>query len=346
MDADDRTTAILMPGIDFLKSLGLWDALNASATPLVTMELIDGGQNYLFDAAEIGHAMFGYNINNAALKKALVQNLQNNSLVTWHEENAQSLNRTEQGWELLLASGKRISSDLLIGADGRNSPTRKAARIPHNEKNIEQAALVSVLQSGKPHHNVTLEWFRQGGPFTLVPVERNKFALVWCDDPEILQAKTKLDLPQLEQELTAMTLQRFGELKIISRLQIWTVQPMHALKLVSDGCALIGEAAHVLPPIGAQGFNITLHDIIALAGILAESRDIGLNFTNAAQLSRYQHLRLGDIMARYHSVNALNALLHRNSLVLRGLRRASLFGLQRTGFVKKYLMHLGLRHAA
>lgn len=339
---DDRTTAILMPGIDFLKALGVWTAVKDHATPLTTMELIDGDSPAIFDAAEIGRAAFGYNIANAALKKTLIAALQKHKLVRWQEQNAQSLSAAANGWEITLSDGATIACALLIGADGRHSPTREAAGIAVEEKNIGQSALVTMLQAKSPHHATTGEWFRKGGPLTLVPVGRDKFALVWCDDIGIMQEKAKAKPSMLEQELNAATKSRFGPLKIIAPLQLWPVEPMRAKAMVAANCALIGEAAHVLPPIGAQGFNVTLQDIMALTGVLAESRVLGLGPGNRTQLRRYEAMRLHDIRLRYHSVNALNALLQRDDFFARGLRRVSMAGMTRSEFVKKYVMQMGL----
>lgn len=343
---DSRTTAILSPGIQFLQNLDLWPDLASSATALVTMELVDGNHHHVFDAHEIGQSEFGYNISNAALTALLQRELTKSKRVTWHAAKAEHIEKSSAGWGIRLDSGDHITTELLIGADGRNSPTRKASGITLSQQTFDQAALVTVLQSEKPHFNTTLEWFRQGGPFTLVPVERNKFALVWCDTDTELQKARMMPLPELEILLGEMTTGRFGALKVIDSLHIWPVSPMLATRMIGDHCALVGEAAHVLPPIGAQGFNISLHDIIALTDILAENGHLGLAPSHGVQLKRYERIRLRDIALRYHAMNTLNSTLHTTNPALHGLRRLSLRGVQRMTLLKRHLMTLGLRHAA
>lgn len=343
---DDRTTAILAPGIDFLKSLGLWDELKTSSVPLMTMELIDGKQHSIFDSAEINQDVFGYNISNDALKNALVKRLTKNKLVAWHQENAAALQQNDNGWHIILTSKKKITCDLLIGADGRDSMTRKAANISTDEKNVDQIALVSILKPSKSHFNTTVEWYLSGGPLTLVPLRDNKLAMVWCDTSDIQNKKLTAPKASIEKQLTALSGNRFGTLSLAAPLQSWKVRPMKAERLVAQNCALVGEAAHVLPPIGAQGFNISLHDIIALTRLLEQSREIGYTLNDATLLAQYEAIRGGEISLRYKSVNTLNASLLNNNAAARMLRRASLFGMQRLSFIKKYVMQMGLKQAA
>lgn len=347
LTSDDRTTAILNPGIDFLQQLGLWHGIKSSSTALVTMELVDGKQHYVYDAAEINELQFGFNISNELLKQNLIAALDAHPHVTWHKTMASAIHpRTSIGWQIEMQDKIMHRSDLLIGADGRHGLVRTAANIPLQEKNIDQHALVTVLQGEKPHYNITLELFRQGGPLTLVPMGKNKFALVWCDEERILREKMALPIEQLGQELSLLTDNRFGALQIIGGLQLWPVQPMHAKHLVAENCVLIGEAAHTLPPIGAQGFNTTLQDIIALTALLQRSQKLGLALNDPGQLAQYEATRLPDIMMRYRSVNALNSLLRTHNPLMHGMRRLSLSSIDRFNLIKKYLMFLGLRPAA
>jgi 2-octaprenyl-6-methoxyphenol hydroxylase len=340
---DDRTTAILMPGITFLKDLGVWDDLVASSTPLTTMELIDGTHHSVFDAAEIDQMVFGYNISNAVLKKALIARLKKNKHITWHATTATTIAANDRGWDITLTSNKKISCALLIGADGRDGITRHAAQIEIDEKTIDQTALVSILKCSKPHYNTTVEWYRQGGPLTLVPMHDNKFALVWCGTSEDQRNKQSQPLTQSGKELSELTAHRFGELKVIQPFQAWSVRPMKATQLVAKNCALIGEAAHVLPPIGAQGFNTSLQDIIALTSTLLEGRSIGYLINDAIMLSRYESVRIMEVKLRYSTINTINALLLSTRGVMHHVRRAGLFGIQTIPFVKKYIMEAGIK---
>lgn len=339
--ADERTTAILKPGIDFLQQLGLWDAIKTSATKLAVMELIDRDQHIVFDAAEIGQKAFGYNIGNEALKQALTHTIATLD-IDWHKENAAHFARSNDGWNITLASGKTLHTGLLIGADGAGSPTRTAAGIATDRKQVDQSAIVTILQAELPHDGTSVEWYLQGGPLTLVPMQKNRLAVVWCNQRAIQQEKLAATPARVERELNAITNGRFGTLRLDAPLQLWPVQPMKAQKLFAGQCVLVGEAAHVLAPIGAQGFNISLHDIMALTRILAQAKHAGLNAVTPMMLQRYEKTRLSEIGLRYHGVNTLNTLLQSRFPALHGLRRFSLLGIRTLPFIKKRLMHKGM----
>lgn len=343
---DDRTTAILMPGIAFLKSLDLWDDIAASATALATMELNDQSQNSVFDASEIDEEQFGFNISNAALKDSLLQNLKKSAYVTWLDQTVTSMTPDATGWNLSLHNGATLHADFVIGADGRNSLTRQSANIPLDEENVDQSALVTVLDAEKPHYNTSVEWYIPGGTVTLVPMEKKKLALVWCNKTELQQQRLTMPQAKLEAELNAQTGGRFGTIKIAAPLQIWPIKPFKAQQLVAHHCALVGEAAHVLPPIGAQGFNISLHDIMALTAVLQQARKLGLPSSDAIFLKRYEKKRLGEIIMRYRGVNALNTMLQSRFRLLHGLRRVSLYGIRNLSFIKKHLMLAGMKQNA
>ena len=342
--ADDRTTAILMPGIEFLKTLGLWSEVQKEATPMATMELIDDTRHLIFDAAEIGQACFGYNISNNALKNALVKKLKN-AAVTWQQENATQILPMPNGWQITLQQDKKISTDFLIGADGANSLTRRAAGITTHDKHIDQSALVTILKAGQPHHDTSVEWYLPGGPLTLVPMAQKRLAVVWCDRNAAQLVNKAATTKNIEATLNAITAGRFGALRLDAPLQLWPVRPMMAQRLIAPRCALIGEAAHVLAPIGAQGFNLSLHDIMALTRLLVQGRDAGLPVA-LPLLHRYEKIRLPEITARYNGVNTLNMLLQSPFAPLHQLRRLSLLGIEKMPSLKRRLMHKGMTQHA
>lgn len=342
LQQDDRSTAILAPGIALLEKMNLWNSIAPSATPLVTMELIDGDKHSLFDAHEIDALQFGYNIRNMALKKALSQHVKKAKHITWHTNNATAITPKGQGWQITLDNNKTLFADLLIGADGRNSPVRQAAGIATEDHVIDQVAMVGVAKMDKPHFNTTVEWYRQGGPLTLVPMEDRQFAFVWCDNAEAHQIRQKKTATTIAAELSRLTQHRFGDLTLRGDCQLWPVRPFLARSLIAPSCALVGEAAHALPPIGAQGFNTSLQDIMALTMILEQGKAIGYPVNDPTLLQRYDTMRSTEVHMRAKAINTLNRTLLSNSRLPHALRRLSLNGLQRFDVIKKQIMHIGL----
>jgi len=344
--SDGRSTAILAPNIAFLESVGLWPAAAADAAPLLRMELIDAGETFSFDCREMGLPQFGFNVANDALKAALARAVTKNRRITWHKTLLKKAVRAPQGWSLSLADGEKIQTCLLIGADGRASAVRMAAGIACDEKDGPQAALVVTVASRQAHRHTTVERYRAGGPFTLVPCADGTLALVWCDDAEILRNAAKLSARDLSARITDLSEKSFGVLTVVTKPQLWPIRPMKARRLVAPHTALIGEAAHVLPPIGAQGFNAGLHDIAALCGALERGKTLGLPSHDFAILSDYARRRAGDIAARYHGINVLNAMIRGETPLVRQARRMALRGLTRIAPLKRSLMIFGMGEAA
>lgn len=340
--ADKRSTAILLPGIVFFKALGFWQKMSSFCTPLATMELVDGQKHTLFDAHEIGEVNFGYNIPNAVLKKSLYEALTKSSALKWHKQNVTSFQKTAAGWQLSLQDNTSVTATLLIGADGRNSPVRHAANIAIETKQIDQTAMVGTVKTEKSHFNTTVEWYRKGGPMTLVPAGKNEFAFVWCDQADSHKKRQQHDPIDIANEFSELTAYRFGKLNIQGNLQLWPIQPFLARNLIGDHCALIGEAAHALPPIGAQGFNASLQDIIALTATLEQGRRIGYRLNDPVLLSGYEKARHSEINLRAKAINTLNATLLSDSFLPHRLRRFSLSGLQHFSVLKKQIMQIGL----
>lgn len=339
---DDRTTAILQPNIDFLDSLGLWAPLAATATPLIRLELHDTARTSFFESSEMDLDQFGFNIVNTQLKEALQARLLGNPAIHWQQTNVETMTRSTKGWTLQLANKKKIQAQLVIAADGRTSKTREAAGIACDEKPEQQAALVTTLACEKPHHYTSAEWYREGGPFTLVPCRNKQLALVWCDKEQIIDAQLKADTDKLSAALTDMTEMRFGALRVTGASQKWPIRPLKAQKLVAPHLALIGEAAHVLPPIGAQGFNTSLLDIKSLLHQLLKGRKLGLAVSDPALLNAYAHQRASDIALRYHGITRLNDLIRAQHPASAFVRRIALNALDRVTPLRRQIMRFAM----
>lgn len=335
---DKRTTAVLQPGIHMLERLGFWQDGAMAATPLSHLELVDGDFTLSFDAGEMGQAAFGYNIPNAALRQKLLDFLGQQKNLVWQESTLKNMARTKTGWLLSFVDKTQTAFSLVLGCDGRDSIVRDAAGFTITEKIEQQSALVTIVRAAQQHHNTSVEWYQKGGPLTLVPMPDNCFAVVWCDRPDIVQQRLQHDLPTLGTELTQLTQKRFGKLQWLQAPQAWKIRPFHAQHLVTEHVALLGEAAHVLPPIGAQGFNNSLHDIDALCHALQQARILGLPCHDHAILRRYESARLQPVRARYHATNKLNDLIRAQHPALRFMRRTGLRALQFDSALRRAVM--------
>lgn len=349
--ADLRSTAMLQPARLLLERAGLWQALEPHASPLQVMRIIDAGGadaaprvTKEFDAAEISDQPFGWNFPNWLLHREMLARLEVLDTVDFRPGvGTKHLFTREGGAKVALSDGTRVKAKLVIAADGRNSPMRAAAGIDVQTQRYGQKALVFAVTHPIPHENVSTEIHRTGGPFTLVPLpDRDGMpcsAVVWMDDGRLAQDRHDMAVETFEQEASTRSCYHFGPLTLASRRQVWPIITQHAERLSAERVALIAEAAHVLPPIGAQGLNMSLADIATLLD-LAEARRAGLGDT--AMLEAYHKARYGDITLRVRGIDLLNRASQASSTIARDARAAGLGAIYSAAPVRKMLMQMGL----
>lgn len=349
--ADLRSTAMLQPARALLERAGLWHALAPHAAALQVMRIIDAGGDSAearvtreFDASEISDQPFGWNFPNWLLRREMVGRLATLDKVDFRASvGTKELFTRESGAKVTLTDGTRITTTLVIAADGRGSPMRNAAGIGVKTRRYGQKAIVFAVTHPTPHQNVSTEVHRTGGPFTLVPLpDRDGMpcsAVVWMDDGPAAAARMEMDTTTFEREASERSTYHFGPLTLVSARQVWPIITQHADRLSAERVALIAEAAHVMPPIGAQGLNMSLTDIATLLD-LAQARPEGLG--DAAMLEAYHKARYGDITLRVRGIDLLNRASQASSPLARDARAAGLSALYGAAPVRKMLMQMGL----
>jgi 2-octaprenyl-6-methoxyphenol hydroxylase len=349
--ADLRSTAFLQPARDFLTRAGVWDRLEPHATPLAVMRIVDaGGAEPVarvtrdFRAAEIGDAAFGWNFPNWLLRREIVERLSEMPQVSFRPGVgfARSFVR-ESGARVTLTDGSVIAARLVIAADGRHSPARAAAGIGVRTTRYGQKAVVFAVTHDIPHDNISTEVHRTGGPFTLVPLPdrdgRPCSAVVWMDEgPEILRLAA---LPEaaFEAAATERSAGVAGHLTLVTRRQVWPIITQAAERLTAQRLALVAEAAHVVPPIGAQGLNMSLRDLATLLDLaVADPANLG----SQKMLDAYARAREPDIRLRVTGIDLLNRASMAEAPLLRDLRATGVKVLHDLAPVRRGLMRLGL----
>lgn len=349
--ADMRTTAMLQPARDLLEIAGLWDALAPHATALDVMQIVDAGgtdgsarEIKAFRASDVSDLPFGWNLPNWRLRREMVARLEALDCVDFRPGvgTRSFLGRTAEA-RVGLTDGSRIAAKLVIAADGRASPVREAAGIGVTTRRYGQKALAFAVTHPIPHQNVSTEVHQTGGPFTLVPLPDHEglpsSAVVWMDEGAASLARFDAEVADFEAEMTARSCHILGPLQLASRRSIWPIISQYADGLTSTRLALIAEAAHVVPPIGAQGLNMSLADTATLLD-LAQKRPEGLG--DAEMLKSYHRARFGDVKMRVMGIDMLNRVSQASSPFARDARAFGLKTLHEVTPVRKTLMQLGL----
>ncbi len=343
--ADRRTTALMDQSIRFLERLTLWDSIAPSAAPLTTMRIIDGtsrllrGPTVSFRSSEIGLDAFGYNIPNAILLDSLGKAIDAEGNVSRIDATASELTFRDDGVSIALDNGDSIDAAFVVGADGRNSMVRETLGIKVKGWSYPQSAMVLNFAHSLPHQNISTEFHTESGPFTQVPLPGRRSSLVWVQKPAEAAANAEKSLEEIGRLVEERMQSMLGEITVEDSVQVWPLSGMTAHRFGKGRAALIGEAAHVFPPIGAQGLNLSLRDILALSEILCGRTDQPIPATSGDSFDRK---RRADIVSRTASVDLLNRSLLSDFLPVQMLRAAGLHVLSAIAPLRNIVMREGI----
>jgi len=341
---DPRTVALMQPSIRLLAHLGLWPGtLKDRTEPLRKLRLIDDtgamfkAPTITFDPVELGEEAFGWNFPLGLLIPALFARARELG-VDLIDADAAGAEPMSGGVSVTTTDGRRLEARVAIAADGRNSVLREAAGIRTNRWAYEQTALATSFAHSGSHDGISTEHHRQAGPFTTVPMPGNRSALVWMERPDRAGQLMALSDDDLAAEIQIGTHGALGRVSGIGRRQLFPMQGLVARDFAKNRIILIGEAAHVVPPIGAQGLNMSLRDAAQAADLMEGEDDPG----NAALLSKYDALRRRDVQPRQQVIDMMNRSLLSGFVALEAGRAAGISLLQQFGPLRRAAMQYGL----
>jgi 2-octaprenyl-6-methoxyphenol hydroxylase len=349
---DTRTTALLPDSVELLRNLGVWQLCQHHGAPLLGVRIIDdrGGllraPEVLFPAQDLGLPSLGANIANAALNAAL-QTAAGAAprLTRLATARVTKVAPGERSVVLETAEGGILGALLAVGADGRNSIARAAADIPVETWDYGQSAVATSFVHARPHDGITTELHRRAGPLTTVPLPGNASSLVWVETPAEARRLADLDDGAFLQELAQRLLGLLGALSDLGPRSLYPLAGLGAASMGRNRIALVGEAAHVIPPIGAQGLNLGLRDAAELAQCVAAARAGQRDIGGRETLDAYHRARAGDVLTRTLSVDLLNRSLLTDFLPAQALRGLGLHALANIAPLRRLAMRAGLAGA-
>jgi 2-octaprenyl-6-methoxyphenol hydroxylase len=350
--ADHRTTALLSGSVTALETLGVWAGCAARAAPLRVMRIVDATSRLVrapevcFAASEIGLDAFGHNIENRHLLAALDVRAQTLPSLTRIEDDASAVETNDAGATVTLKGGDTIAARLVIGADGRRSLCRTAAGIESDGHTYPQIALTFNLTHARPHLDISTEFHTESGPFTLVPLPGNRSSLVWVVKPIEADRITALDGTALNNEIEQRSHSILGKIAVDPGRGIFPLAVETVRRFGQSRIALIGEAAHLIPPIGAQGLNLGLRDAACIGELVVSARRDGGDVGAPDLLARYDTLRRSDVKSRTLAVDLLNRTLLSNFLPVQSARGLALYLIDRIGPLRRAVLREGVAPAA
>jgi 2-octaprenyl-6-methoxyphenol hydroxylase len=347
---DHRTTALLAGSVNALAALGAWQGCLPHAAPLKKLRIIDDTRRLLrapevmFDAAEIDCDAFGYNIENRHLIAAL-QACAAARHLAWITAPALAIECNSSAVTIQHAQGA-VRVELAIGADGARSICRTAAGIAKRRRAYPQTALTVNLNHAREHEETSTEFHTEHGPFTLVPLPGRRSSLVCVTTPAQCAELAAMAGAELSAEIERRSHSLLGKVAVEQGRGVFPLAVEAADAVARNRIALVGEAAHVVPPIGAQGLNLGLRDAASVAELVAEARQDRRDPGSTELLARYERERRADIISRTLAVDLLNRSLLSQFVPAHGARGLSLYAVDRIGPLRRALMREGVIPAA
>jgi 2-octaprenyl-6-methoxyphenol hydroxylase len=346
--ADNRTTALLGGSIDLLEALGVWPRCVEQAAALQSMRLVDDTGRLIrapevrFSSAEIGLEAFGFNIENRALMTGLEARAAGLSNLVRFDDEAETVVPEEALGHIHTAGGSSLSARLVVGADGRHSLCREAAGISVARRELNQAALTFNVGHSRPHRNISTEFHTPHGPCVFVPLSGNRCSVVWVSTPKEAERLMGLSDQELSELAEKQSHSILGRLAVETGRYLFPLTIERPAAFARNRVALVGEAAHVIPPIGAQGLNMGLRDAADLAGLVREAIATGADPGGPELLRRYHATRRADVLSRTFAIDIANRSLLSDFLPVQTLRAAGMHLIGSIGPLRRLAMREGL----
>jgi 2-octaprenyl-6-methoxyphenol hydroxylase len=270
-----------------------------------------------FDHAEIEEGPMGFMMEDRFLRRALLDALAASPLVTQIEGTVTD-HRAEDGSVVAqLADGRTLRARMIVGCDGKASPTAARAGIRRQGWRYGQTALVCAIAHELPHNGVAHQFFMPPGPLAILPLPGNRSSIVWSESEADAARIQALDDDGYLDVLRPRFGDFLGDISLAGKRWTYPLALSMTQSFVGPRLALLGDAAHAMHPIAGQGLNAGLKDVAALAEVLADARRRGEDIGRPEVLDRYQRWRRFDTATLLLATDVFNRLFSNDNGLLR-----------------------------
>lgn len=350
---DGRASAIAFASFRQWRTLGLAAEIEPHAQRIEQILVTDGFSPgaaarkptpfYLrFDSTEIADRSegepLGYMLENRRSRAALAAGVGRAGIRVEAPAKVAAVEFDGRAARVSLEDGRILTAPLVVGAEGRGSIVRRAAKIGAIGWDYPQTGVVATVRLERGHEGVAHEYFLPGGPFAILPLTDDRASLVWTES----RAKGAALKAASPEAFHAHLQRRFGEFLGAARLEGPVFTYPLSLQLAERFCAprtaLLGDAAHGIHPIAGQGLNLGLKGAAALAEVLVEAARLGEDIGSEAVLERYARWRRFDTVMLAAATDVFTRLFSNDNPLLRTARGVGMAAVNRIGPARRFFM--------
>jgi 2-octaprenylphenol hydroxylase len=346
-DLDLRVSALSRASERILAAAGAWPAIEPHASPYSRMVVWDAASGpdrpdaLRFAAAETAEPNLGHIVENLRIQWALHESPCLRG-VTEVRSGLAGLEIDDDCARLTLEDGRRLSCQLVVGADGGQSVARQLAGIGRSGWTYGQTAVVAHLETEQPHRETAWQRFLPSGPLAFLPLRDGRVSLVWSTTPEEAESLLAADAAEFDERVSVASDHVLGRARLTTARAAFPLALWHARQYVRPRLALVGDAAHTIHPLAGQGVNLGLLDCASLVQVLASAAGTGEELHGLRVLRRYERWRRSENAVVLALCDTLNRLFSERSVAVAAVRRFGMSLVTQQPFVRRRLIERAL----